>query len=154
MNQSQNDIKNEENMTILAFIDQILPKPTERKRPINCWKSKPSHDENDHPIPNHHYCSVKGLYLNKTEKAILILKHHKKHWLPLSELFIDDSLNETKVVVTIDIPSWLARKHDLAISYDPVTKKGKEFNQTIGFVGYGLHQRTTNTKGQICPRGH
>jgi len=153
---------------LLSFIDQLLPNiedetplppPTEGKRPINCWRSKPRYEENNQPIPNYHYCSVKGLYLNKTEKSILLLKNHKTHWFPLSVLLTDDSLNETKVIIVIDIPSWLARKHSLAIGYDPVTKKGKEFNQTIGFEGYGLYQQTNhrqgsqiseNTNGIIC----
>ena len=136
---------------LLTFIDQFLPNmadetplppPTEGKRPINCWRSKPRVGENNQPIPSYHYCSVKGLYLNKTEKSILLLKNHKTHWFPLSVLLTNDSLNETKVIIVIDIPSWLAHKHSLSIGYDPVTKKGKEFNQTIGFEGYGLYQQT------------
>jgi len=88
---------------------------------------------------NHCYCSVRGFYLRTTEKAILLLKNHKPHWLPFSLLFINDPLVE-KSIVTIDIPCWLATEHDLERSYQPVTNEGKKHNEGLGLADFGLPQ--------------
>ena len=93
------------------------------------------------------YCSVRGTFLRKTEKAILLIKDHKPHWFPLSVIYVADPL-EDRSIITIDIPQWMACKHNLAISYDPVTKEGKQHNEKLGFAGFGLCQPSSENHRQ------
>jgi hypothetical protein len=88
---------------------------------------------------NHCYCSVRGFYLRKTEKAMLLLRDSKPHWLPFSILFVNDPLVE-KTIVIVDIPRWFADEHKFDSGFTPVTKEGREHNERLGFADFGIPQ--------------
>ena len=111
-------------------------------RPINMRNER--HNMNDQGEKNNYptdncYCSVRGIFLRKTARAILLIKNQTPHWFPFSVLHVENPLIEESVI-TIDIPRWMARKHDLAVSYAPVTQEGQRHNERLGYADLGVPQ--------------